>query len=230
MREVVFDVETTGLDAKEHRVIEIGCVELINNVRTGNTFHTLINPQRQVDKGAERVHGFNYEMLKREPTFKRIAADFLAFIDDDPLIAHNADFDMGFINAEFVRLGLGRLDNKVIDTLPLARKAKPGGRHTLDSMCEFYKVDTSKRVKHGALLDSELLADVYINLLGGRQHGMDLVVVEEKKAVEAPRFAPRSLPSRLTAEEMQAHAAFVDKLGGNAIWKKYQESAATKAA
>ena len=230
MREVVFDVETTGLSPKTDRIVEIGCVELINHVRTGRTFHTYVNPQRKVDKGAEKVHGLNYEFLKKHPTFQRVVSGFLAFIGDDAIVAHNAKFDMAFINEELIRLGLGALDNHVVDTLEIARLVKPSGRHTLDSLCSYYKVDATKRVKHGALLDCELLADVYLQMLGGSQDSLDLVFETKVSQIAEVAVVQRAYEVRLTQEEAQAHKAFLAKSVKSPIWEKFKRPQEQEAA
>jgi DNA polymerase III subunit epsilon len=219
MREVVFDSETTGLSSVEDRVVEIGCVELIDHIPTGRTFHVHINPQRDMPKEAERIHGLSAEFLKRKPTFRRIVRRFLDFIGDDPLVAHNADFDVRMINAELARLELPPLANEIIDTLPLARTVKPGGKHNLDALCRHFKIDNSKRDIHGALVDSELLAAVYLELRGGRQSGLDLSIVEKVEECIAPDYSRRTPPPpRITQAERDAHAAFVSSLGPNAVW------------
>lgn len=177
MREIVFDTETTGLDPyKGDRIVEIGCVELYNTIPTGQTFHVYLDPERDMPEEAFRVHGLSREFLTGKPLFAAIADDFLAFIGDDSrLIAHNAEFDMRFINAELERLGRGRIAaERIVDTLVLARRKHPGASNSLDALCARYGVDTSRRTKHGALLDSELLADVYAELIGGRQAALGL--------------------------------------------------------
>lgn len=213
MREVVFDTETTGLSSADDRVVEIGCVELIDHIPTGKTFHVYINPQRDMPKAAENIHGLSSEFLKNKPTFRRIVKRFLAFIGDSTLVAHNADFDVRMINAELARLDLPPLSNEIVDTLPLARTVKPGGKHNLDALCRHFKIDNSKREKHGALLDTELLAEVYLELRGGRQSGFDLAVVEEVEAYKPPDYSHRKPPPpRITQVEIEAHAAFIRTL------------------
>ena len=170
MREIVFDTETTGLDPRAgHRLVEIGCVEMVNGLPTGNTFHTWLNPQRDMPDEAFQIHGLSAEFLEDKPLFADIAERFIAFVGDARLVIHNAQFDMGFINAELDRLGLPALKNEVIDTISLARRRFPGQRVSLDALCERMGVDNAHRTKHGALLDAELLADVYIELTGGEE-------------------------------------------------------------
>src|SRR5262245_31710611 len=171
LREVVFDTETTGLDAaKGDRLIEIGCVEIVNRIPTGREFHRYMNPERDLHPEAVAVHGLTAEFLKDKPLFRDVADDFLSFIGDAPLVAHNASFDLGFINAELARLSRSPLtSDRIVDTLALARRRHPAGPNTLDALCKRYGIDLSQRTKHGALLDSMLLAGVYVELLGERQ-------------------------------------------------------------
>ena len=227
MREIVFDTETTGLDPlKGDRIVEIGCIELYNTIPTGQTFHVYLDPERDMPEDAFRVHGLSREFLAGKPKFAEIAEEFLNFIGDAKLIAHNADFDMRFVNAELERCGRGRLGlDRVIDTLQLARRRHPGASNSLDALCARYGVDSSRRSRHGALLDSELLAEIYAELTGGRQAAMTLVeatvTVEETVVFE---ISARSEPieSLLTERELTAHAAFVERLGEKAIWLKYR--------
>ncbi len=230
MREIVFDTETTGLSAEEDRVIEIGCVEIIDLVPTGKNFHVYINPTHPVSKGAFNIHGLSNEFLKTKPTFTRVVNRFLRFIGDSQLVAHNATFDIRMINAELRRQNLPELENPVVDTLKLSRERRPGGKHTLDALCSFYGIDNSRRKKHGALLDSEILAEVYVELCGGRQ--MSLAIPEQQESTDKVIFPPaRQRPNplvrRMTAEEIAAHKAFVDALGDKAIWKQYEAEQAT---
>lgn len=227
LREIILDTETTGLDpATGDRIVEIGAVELLNHLPTGRTFHVYINPERDMPKEAEAVHGLSSAFLKDKPVFSAIAQDFIDFIGDAPLIIHNASFDMAFINAE---LGFIRLPpipaERVVDTLHIARQKHPGAANSLDALCRRYSIDNSKRTKHGALLDSELLAEVYLELIGGRQTALILEASVTKKAatIVAAQIAqqrPVPLPSRLTEEERAAHAAFVAGLGEHALWKQ----------
>lgn len=230
MREIIFDTETTGLDAREDRIIEIGGVELVNRFPTGNTFHVYINPQgRSVHPDALAVHGISDERLANEKPFPAIADEFLAFIDGAHLIAHNAGFDMGFINAELARLGHPPIEpDRVVDTLALARRRHPMGPNSLDALCRRYGINNSHRNLHGALLDSELLAEVYIELIGGKQatlileagpeRGPDVVTTVEIEVTVASRPSP--LPPRLTDEERAAHARLVAGLGEKAVWQQ----------
>ncbi len=177
MREIVLDTETTGLDPfSGHRIVEIGCIELINHVRTGNYFHTYLNPERDMPREAEAVHGLSIEFLKDKPKFAEIAGSFLEFIGNDPLVIHNAAFDMKFINAELAVAKRPEVDfARAIDTVLMARQKFPGQPASLDALCKRFSIDLSARTKHGALLDSELLSDVYLELLGGRQSSLGLV-------------------------------------------------------
>ncbi len=176
MREIVFDTETTGLDPKTgDRMVEIGCVEMYNRVPTGETYHAYFNPERDMPAGAEAVHGLSASFLADKPLFKELAGDLLAFLGDAPLVAHNAGFDFGFLNAELTIIGFEPVDMaRMVDTVAIARKRHPGAKLSLDALCTRYGVDRSHRVKHGALLDAELLAQVYVELMGGRQIGLEL--------------------------------------------------------
>lgn len=227
VREIILDTETTGLDpATGDRIVEIGAVELLNHLPSGRTFHVYINPERDMPKEAEAVHGLSSVFLSDKPVFAAIAQDFLEFIGDATLIIHNASFDVGFLNAELGFLGHpSLLPERVVDTLHIARQKHPGSANSLDALCRRYGIDNSKRSKHGALLDSELLAEVYLELIGGRQTALVLEASVKKKAatVVAARVdfqRPSPLPSRLTEEERKAHDAFVAGLGDNALWKQ----------
>lgn len=228
MREIVFDTETTGLDSREERVIEIGGIELVNRFPTGRFFHKYLNPQgREIHPDAQAVHGISAADLADKPTFADIAEEFLAFVDGASLVAHNAGFDMAFINAELARLGHRAIDpGLVIDTLQLARRRHPMGPNSLDALCRRYGIDNSRRTKHGALLDSELLAEVYVELIGGRQAalgfesvrgGSDGQVSAASVEIEI-RVRPRPLAPRLSDTEREAHAALVASLGEKAVW------------
>ena len=220
MREIVLDTETTGVEAlKGDRVVEIGCVELVNHCPTGRNFHVYINPERAMSDGAFRVHGLS-------DAFLAIAGDFAAFIEDARLVIHNAAFDVGFLNMEFGRLGLPAIvPARVVDTLAMARRKHPGAANSLDALCSRYGIDNSRRTKHGALLDAEILAEVYIELIGGKQTtlGLGTVVVGAVAglavAIERP-VRLRPLAPRLTEEERAAHEAFVMKLKGP-LWRGY---------
>jgi len=236
MREIVFDTETTGLNPLGgDRIVEIGCVEMLNRLPTGQTFHAYINPERDMPDGAFRVHGLSSEFLADKPVFSAIAAAFLAFIGDSALVAHNASFDMGFINAELVRLKLPSIaSERVIDTLQIARRKHPFGPNSLDALCQRYSIDNSRRTKHGALLDSEILAEVYIELTGGRQADLGLAAAETSTVKNAQsganvnqtrRARPRPMPERLTQTELLAHRSFVATLSGEVIWNEYSREA-----
>ncbi|WP_165217207.1 DNA polymerase III subunit epsilon [Affinirhizobium pseudoryzae] len=231
MREIIFDTETTGLDNRSDRVIEIGGIELLNHFPTGRTFHVYINPgDRKVHPDALAVHGITDDFLKDKPNFAEIVEDLQAFFEGAKWIAHNATFDMGFINAEFARLGLPPVpQEQVIDTLSMARRKNPMGPNTLDALCRRYGIDNSHRTKHGALLDSELLAEVYIEMIGGRQAALGLggaervTTVVEVEEVDITALArPRPLVPRLTPEEVEAHQAMVKSMGDKALWARYQ--------
>jgi DNA polymerase-3 subunit epsilon len=232
MREIIFDTETTGLDAREDRVIEIGGIELVNHFPTGRTLHLYINPDgRKVHPDALAVHGITDASLVDKPVFADVVEEILAFFEDASWIAHNATFDMGFINAELARLGLPPIPNtRVVDTLMLARRKHPMGPNSLDALCRRYGIDNSHRLKHGALLDSELLAEVYIELIGGRQTALVLggpETVERRDArseeVVMIRKRPVKLPTRLSATDIAAHQEMVKKIGEKAMWLKYGE-------
>ena len=229
LREIILDTETTGLDDRTgDRLVEVGCVELINRSPTGVEFHRFINPEdRRVHPDAERIHGLSNDFLKDKPLFRDVAKEFLEFIGDAPLVIHNAAFDAGFLNAELGRLELVEIpSSRLVDTLALARRKHPAGPNSLDALCKRYGIDNSKRTKHGALMDSLLLASVYVELLGERQATLEL------QSRGAPRWRaggsmrvvarqrPTPLPPRLTPEDEAAHASFVETLGPAAIWKK----------
>jgi len=223
MREIIFDTETTGLKPEEgHRLVEIGCVELENRVETGATFHAYINPGRPMPAEAEAVHGLSDQFLSDKPRFAAVVRDFIAFIGDAPLIAHNASFDMAFLNYELQLAGENHLQGaRIIDTLTLARKRFPGAKHSLDALCARFGVDRSSRVKHGALLDAQLLAQVYVELAGGRQIGFELAAnaldCEDEKQVAFKALRRPVRPHRVAEVELEAHRAFIAKIP-NAIW------------
>jgi DNA polymerase III subunit epsilon len=229
MREIVLDTETTGFEPAEgHRMVEIGAVELFNHLPTGRTYHQYLNPERPMPKEAFEVHGLGDDFLRDKPLFSAVAADFLAFIGDAQLVIHNAAFDMKFLNAELTAHGHPALPNaRATDTLMIARQKFPGSPASLDALCRRFGVDNSGREKHGALLDSEILAEVYLQLVGGRQPDFGLSTANPTSAKgdmdEATwRARPRAtpLPSRVTPNESAAHQAFVAKLGDSAIWLK----------
>jgi DNA polymerase-3 subunit epsilon len=228
MREIIFDTETTGLDNRADRVIELGAIELVNRFPTGRTFHEFINPQgRPVHPEALAVHGISDDQLVGKPVFAEIAGRFLEFIDGAMLVAHNAMFDLGFINAEFDRIGLPGVEvGRIVDTLAIARRKHPMGPNSLDALCRRYRIDNSHRTKHGALLDSELLAEVYIEMIGGKQATLVLETQERPGAVrtlsvvEIGRSRPVALAPRLTEAEMEAHRRMRALLGDSAIWNR----------
>ena len=227
MREIVLDTETTGIDhAKGHRIVELGAVELVNHIPSGRTFHAYIDPERDMPSDAEAIHGLTTQFLKGKPLFSAIARDFLDFIGDASLVIHNAAFDVGFLNAEFSRLKMAALlPERVVDTLMLARQKHPMGPNSLDALCKRYGIDNSKRDKHGALLDSELLADVYLELIGGRQAALSLSTISiTHRAMITPtgivRQRPVALVSRLTEIEILAHKALIAELGEKALWNE----------
>lgn len=223
MREIVFDTETTGFDPERgDRLIEIGCVELLDRLPTGRTFHQLINPQRDVPAAAVEVHGITTEMLKDKPIFSAIAEEFLAFIGDAPLVAHNAEFDFRFINWELRNAGRDIISpSRMVDTLDIAKRKFPGAKATLDALCTRFGIDLSARTKHGALLDAQLLAEVYLELMGGRQSRLELLEasVETIQAVQVVRVYREPRPHAPTPEELAAHAAFLDRMK-NPLWRQ----------
>ena len=237
MREIVFDTETTGLDCLNgDRLIEIGCVELLNHIPTGRTFHAYINPRRPISPEAALVHGLTNDFLCTHPCFEELVDRFADFVGDSILIAHNATFDRGFINMELELCRRAHLpEHRFLDTLLLARRRHPNGPNSLDALCSRYGIDNSARSKHGALLDAELLAEVYLELLGGRQATLDLSTVTRTFTVAAGarRIAPRPNPlaARLTPEDTRAHRAFLAELPAEALWNRYAvEPGATRLA
>ncbi len=234
MREIIFDTETTGLSPDQgDRIIEIGAIEMVNRFPTGKTYHQYLHPgDRAIHPDAQNVHGISIEDLAGKPAFSEVVDEFLEFFGEGQLIAHNAKFDMGFINAELKRVNQPIIDNdRVIDTLVIARRKYPGARNSLDALCDRFGISNAHRTLHGALLDSELLADVYIELTGGRQAGFSLdhepeakTVSDEEIAVTASenRVRPRPLSERETETTKAAHTAFVETLGDQAIWKKWK--------
>lgn len=226
MREIVLDTETTGFDPDTgDRIVEIGAIELLNHLPTGNVYHTYINPERDMPESAFAVHGLSREFLSAHPVFSQIAVAFQDFVQGAKLVIHNASFDMKFLNAELGWAGLEKLPpDQAIDTLEIARRRFPGAQNSLDALCRRFGIDNSARVKHGALLDSEILAEVYLELIGGKQPG--LLLESEPVATAMPdRHMPtepwqrtRQLPPRLTEAERTAHKEFVAELGANALW------------
>ena len=227
-REIVLDTETTGIEpAKGHRLIEIGCIELFNRIPTGREYHCYINPERDVPSDAEAVHGISTAFLQDKPVFAKVAQAFLDFIAEDQLVIHNAPFDVGFLNAELARLGMAPIEMaRVVDTLALARRKHPGGPNSLDALCKRYGIDNTIRTKHGALVDSLLLADVYVELLGERQATLGLASrsaamaasngLRRTKSAALQRPAP--LPPRVSAEDEARHRDFVSSLGASPLW------------
>lgn len=227
MREIVLDTETTGLDPlRGDRLVEIGCVEIFNRMPTGQTFHRYINPQRDMPKEAFDVHGLSTEFLADKPLFSVVADDFLAFVADSPLVIHNASFDIGFINAELEKVARAPIPReRLVDTLLLARRKHPGVSNRLDDLCSRYAIDNSHRSKHGALLDAELLAEVYIDLIGARQSQLvlaDKVQTHAGAQTDAPRRQrTEPLAPRITPAEFEAHRAFLATLGEKAVWGEF---------
>ncbi len=219
VREIALDTETTGLSpADGHRIIEIGCVEMVNQVKTGRTLQVYLNPERDVPMEAQRVHGISTEFLRDKPKFHEVAQQFLEFISDSKLIIHNAAFDMQFINSELVKVGQQALPmSRALDTLLLARSKFPGQSNNLDALCKRFNIDKSHRKFHGALLDSELLADIYLHLCGGRQSSIDLSQNTVKSAVEIKRTYRNPRPHKATLEEVELHQQFISKIK-NALW------------
>jgi len=229
MREIVLDTETTGLDpAQGHRLVELGCIELLNGIPTGATFHTYVNPERDMPAEAFAVHGLSAEFLKGQRRFIDIVDDFLAFIGDAPLVIHNAGFDHAFLCAELKRAERELIAReRLIDTLLLARRKHPAGPNRLDDLCARYGIDNSRRTKHGALLDAEILAEVYVELIGARQAQLGLAETNEPGPnglddAIVVRMRPQPLAPRLSETELAAHRDFVASLGENALWGYYQ--------
>jgi DNA polymerase-3 subunit epsilon len=228
MREIVLDTETTGLDPFQgHRLIEIGCVELINRIPSGEVFQRYLNPERDVPAEAFAIHGLSSEFLKDKPLFAEIADELLDFLGDAPLVIHNAAFDLGFINAELERSAKPAIAReRMVDTLLLARRKHPAGPNRLDDLCARYGIDNTHRSKHGALLDAEILAEVYLELIGARQAQLGLAgsgAAERGRrvAVAESRGRPQPLPARLSDDDRERHRAFVATLGSGAIWQDY---------
>jgi DNA polymerase-3 subunit epsilon len=228
MREIVLDTETTGLDPGQgHRLVEVGCIELLNRIPTGAVFHSYLNPERDVPAEAFAIHGLATDFLKDKPRFAEIADDFLAFIGDAPLVIHNAGFDHGFLCAELKRVERVLIAReRLVDTLVLARRKHPAGPNRLDDLCARYGIDNSRRTKHGALLDAEILAEVYLELIGARQAQLGLAESVEPRAkgrngVAVRRERTVALASRISDADREAHRKFVASLGENAVWRDY---------
>ena len=229
MREIVLDTETTGFDPQGgDKIVEIGAVELYNHMPTGEVYHVYINPERSMPQEAFEVHGLGDDFLRDKPVFSEIAQSFVDFVRGDKMVIHNAAFDMKFLNYELGQLGIAEMPYaQAIDTLEIARKKFPGSPASLDALCRRFGVDNSAREKHGALLDSEILAEVYLQLIGGQQPGFELAAESrgagsQIRSAEEWRARPRTtpLPSRLTEEEKSAHTAFVEKLGEDSVWSR----------
>jgi DNA polymerase-3 subunit epsilon len=227
MREVVLDTETTGFEpADGHRIVEIGCVELVDHLPTGLTKQFYLHPERLVPVESQRIHGLTDEFLADKPTFAEVVDEFLEFVGDAALVIHNASFDLKFVNSELHRIGRPPIPHaRAVDTIEIAKSKIPGARYSLDELCKRFAIDLSARTKHGALLDAELTAQVYLELVGGRQRNLSLAPVESLVASDGgafrpARLRPQPLPSRLTMEEAQAHAAFVaNELGNDPVWQ-----------
>jgi len=228
MREIVLDTETTGLDPGQgHRLVELGCVELVNRIPTGATFHVYLNPEREMPAEAAAIHGLTGEFLKDKPLFAAIADEFLAFIGEEaPLVIHNAAFDHGFLCAELKRVERALIAReRLVDTLMLARRKHPAGPNRLDDLCARYGIDNSRRTKHGALLDAEILAEVYVELTGARQAQLGLAELGARVAngegAATLRARPIILPPRISEAERTAHREFIAQLGEDALWRNY---------
>jgi DNA polymerase III subunit epsilon len=228
MREIIFDTETTGLSPREgHRLVEIGCIEMENRFPTGRVFHKYLNPERDMPIEAFEIHGLSSEFLKDKPLFTAVADELWDFLDGAQLVAHNAGFDMGFINAEFLRVGKPAISmEQVVDTVQLARRKFPGAKASLDALCDRFGISNAHRVKHGALLDAEILAEVYSELLGGKQAAMLLDSGSRPQTGAAttmvhPTVRPEALAPLLSDAEIAAHAAFIAGMGEKALWNRY---------
>ena len=229
MRQIVLDTETTGLRPSEgHRVIEIAAIEIVDYLPTGNTYQQYINPQRDVPESSFRVHGLSYEFLKDKPLFENVINKFLEFVGNDPIIAHNVDFDVGFLNYELNTCGKESLKNEKIDTVSIAREKFPGQSVSLDALCKRFAIDNTQREKHSATVDTELLARVYIELMDARELSLDLnnsVEVKNSPVIfNTEKIKNRNLPSRLSEKEKELHQSFIQTLGKNSIWNKISQS------
>ena len=229
MRQIVLDTETTGLRPSEgHRVIEIAAIEIVDYLPTGNTYQQYINPQRDVPESSFKVHGLSYEFLKDKPLFENVINKFLEFVGNDPIIAHNVDFDIGFLNYELNTCGMESLKNEKIDTVAIAREKFPGQSVSLDALCKRFAIDNTQREKHSATVDTELLARVYIELMDARELSLDLNNSVELKnspvTFNTEKIKNRNLPSRLSEKEKELHKSFIQTLGKNSIWNKISQS------
>lgn len=229
MRQIVLDTETTGLRPSEgHRVIEIAAIEIVDYLPTGNTYQQYINPQRDVPESSFKVHGLSYEFLKDKPLFENVINKFLEFVGNDPIIAHNVDFDVGFLNYELNTCGMESLKNEKIDTVSIAREKFPGQSVSLDALCKRFAIDNTQREKHSATVDTELLARVYIELMDARELSLDLNNSVEVKnspvTFNTEKIKNRNLPSRLSEKEKELHKSFIQTLGKNSIWNKISQS------
>ena len=227
IREIVFDTETTGFDAKgDDRITEIGCIEIIDLLPTGNSFHAYLDPQRDVPEKVTEITGLTREFLDGKPLFKDVAQDFLDFVGDSQLIAHNADFDRGFINQSLIRAGYDPIPtSRFIDTLRIARAKFPGSPASLDALCKRFSISLTSRNKHGAIIDSELLAQVYLELKGGRERSLELNSHRQEGAPSIlssrAQMRPAPLEPRLKESEISEHSGFINGLGPHMIWAKY---------
>ena len=229
MRQIVLDTETTGLRPSEgHRVIEIAAIEIVDYLPTGNTYQQYFNPQRDVPESSFKVHGLSYEFLKDKPLFENVINKFLEFVGNDPIIAHNVDFDVGFLNYELNTCGKESLKNEKIDTVSIAREKFPGQSVSLDALCKRFAIDNTQREKHSATVDTELLARVYIELMDARELSLDLNNSVEVKnspvTFNTEKIKNRKLPSRLSEKEKELHQSFIQTLGKNSIWNKISQS------
>ncbi len=229
MRQIVLDTETTGLRPSEgHRVIEIAAIEIVDYLPTGNTYQQYINPQRDVPESSFKVHGLSYEFLKNKPLFENVINKFLEFVGNDPIIAHNVDFDVGFLNYELNTCGKESLKNEKIDTVAIAREKFPGQSVSLDALCKRFAIDNTQREKHSATVDTELLARVYIELMDARELSLDLNNSVEVKnspvTFNTEKIKNRNLPPRLSEKEKELHQSFIQTLGKNSIWNKISQS------
>ena len=229
MRQIVLDTETTGLRPSEgHRIIEIAAIEIVDYLPTGNTYQQYINPQRDVPESSFKVHGLSYEFLKDKPLFENVINKFLEFVGNDPIIAHNVDFDVGFLNYELNTCGKESLKNEKIDTVAIAREKFPGQSVSLDALCKRFAIDNTQREKHSATVDTELLARVYIELMDARELSLDLNNSVEVKnspvTFNTEKIKNRNLPSRLSEKEKELHRSFIQTLGKNSIWNKISQS------